>query len=77
MDNSVTTANHRSDSEAMDVEHISGTADHYRNSEHRHEAGGAGKDNANKFHVLVSTRPRNQKLKKKKSDWRSRTLEWS
>ncbi|XLU22082.1 hypothetical protein S245_058148 [Arachis hypogaea] len=40
-------------------------------------AGGAGKDNANKFHVLVSTRPRNQKLKKKKSDWRSRTLEWS
>ncbi|RYR00537.1 hypothetical protein Ahy_B07g088663 isoform A [Arachis hypogaea] len=77
VDNSVTTANHRSDSEAMDVEHISGTADHYRNSEHRHEAGGAGKDNANKFHVLVSTRPRNQKLKKKKSDWRSRTLEWS
>ncbi|RYR00538.1 hypothetical protein Ahy_B07g088663 isoform E [Arachis hypogaea] len=73
----ITTANHRSDSEAMDVEHISGTADHYRNSEHRHEAGGAGKDNANKFHVLVSTRPRNQKLKKKKSDWRSRTLEWS
>ncbi|RYR45480.1 hypothetical protein Ahy_A07g031304 [Arachis hypogaea] len=73
----ITTANHRSDSEAMDVEHISGTADHYRNSEHRHEAGGAGKDNANKFHVLVSTRPRYQKLKKKKSDWRSRTLEWS